>query len=120
MSFLRNHLRWGVVVLLFCTAMLNNLDRMILSVLAPTLKQDLSFGDVEYSYVVVAFLAAYAIGYTFCGKVLDRAGVKLGIMGRLSSGRLRAWAMRRQSDGSPWRRFASCWALARASTPRLA
>ena len=83
MSFLRNHLRWGVVVLLFCTAMLNNLDRMILSVLAPTLKQDLSFGDVEYSYVVVAFLAAYAIGYTFCGKVLDRAGVKLGIMGAL-------------------------------------
>ena len=83
MNFLRTHLHWGVVALLFFTALLNNLDRMVLSVLAPTLKADLAFGDVEYSYVVSAFLAAYAIGYTFCGKVLDRVGVKLGMMGAL-------------------------------------
>ena len=83
MSFLRTHLRWGVVALLFFTALLNNLDRMVLSVLAPTLKADLAFNDVEYSYVVSAFLAAYAIGYTFCGKVLDRVGVKLGMMAAL-------------------------------------
>ena len=83
MSFLRAHLRWGVVALLFFTALLNNLDRMVLSVLAPTLKESLAFGDVEYSYVVAAFLAAYALGYTFCGKVLDRVGVKLGMMAAL-------------------------------------
>ena len=83
MSFLRAHLRWGVVALLFFTALLNNLDRMVLSVLAPTLKERLAFGDVEYSYVVAAFLAAYALGYTFCGKVLDRVGVKLGMMAAL-------------------------------------
>ncbi len=83
MSFLRTHLRWGVVALLFFTALLNNLDRMVLSVLAPTLKERLAFGDVEYSYVVAAFLAAYALGYTFCGKVLDRVGVKLGMMAAL-------------------------------------
>ena len=82
-AFLKTHLRWGVVVLLFFTAMLNNLDRMVLSVLAPTLKESLDFGDVEYSYVVAAFLAAYAVGYTFCGKVLDRVGVKIGLMGAL-------------------------------------
>ena len=83
MNFLRTHLRWGVVALLFFTALLNNLDRMVLSVLAPTLKESLAFGDVEYSYVVAAFLAAYALGYTFCGKVLDRVGVKLGMMAAL-------------------------------------
>ena len=83
MSFLRTHLRWGVVALLFFTALLNNLDRMVLSVLAPTLKESLAFGDVEYSYVVAAFLAAYALGYMFCGKVLDRVGVKLGMMAAL-------------------------------------
>lgn len=82
-AFLKRHLRWGVVALLFFTAMLNNLDRMVLSVLAPTLKENLAFGDVEYSYIVAAFLAAYAIGYTFCGKVLDRVGVKVGIMAAL-------------------------------------
>jgi len=81
--FLKTHLRWGVVVLLFFTAMLNNLDRMVLSVLAPTLKEALAFGPQEYSYIVVAFLSAYALGYTFCGKVLDKVGVKAGIMAAL-------------------------------------
>jgi ACS family hexuronate transporter-like MFS transporter len=80
LRFIRTHQRWGVVLLLFLTAMVNNLDRQALSVLAPTLKEHLHFGSVEYSYAVTAFLAAYTLGYTFCGQVLDRIGVKLGIM----------------------------------------
>ena len=83
-TFLRAHQRWGIVALLFLTAMVNNLDRQTLSVLAPTLKEQLHFGSVEYSYVVTAFLAAYTLGYTFCGQVLDRIGVKLGIMAALA------------------------------------
>lgn len=79
-SFIRTHQRWGVVLLLFLTAMVNNLDRQTLSVLAPTLKESLGFGSIEYSYIVTAFLAAYTLGYTFCGQVLDRIGVKLGLM----------------------------------------
>ena len=82
-GLLRRHLRWGVVALLFATAMLNSLDRMVMSILAPTLKAEFAFGDIEYSYIVVAFLAAYAIGYTFCGKVLDRVGVKAGMLAAL-------------------------------------
>ncbi len=83
-TFLRTHQRWGIVALLFFTAMVNNLDRQTLSVLAPTLKAQLHFSSVEYSYVVTAFLAAYTLGYTFCGQVLDRIGVKLGIMAALA------------------------------------
>jgi MFS family permease len=79
-SFFLSHRRWGVVLLLFLTAMVNNLDRQTLSVLAPTLKERLGFGAVEYSYVVTAFLAAYTLGYTFCGQVLDRTGVKRALM----------------------------------------
>ena len=82
-GFLGRHLRWGVVALLFFTAMLNNLDRMVLSVLAPTLKESLSFGDIEYSYIVASFLAAYSIGYLFCGRILDRVGVKVGLVAAL-------------------------------------
>ncbi|MDX9868649.1 MAG: MFS transporter [Kiritimatiellia bacterium] len=83
-TFLQTHRRWGIVALLFLTAMVNNLDRQTLSVLAPTLKAQLHFGPVEYSYVVTAFLAAYTLGYTFCGQVLDRIGVKIGIMAALA------------------------------------
>ena len=76
---LQGNQRWLIVGLLFLVAMVNNLDRQALSVLAPTLREKLGFGAIEYSYVVSAFLAAYTIGYAFCGRVLDRVGVKLGL-----------------------------------------
>lgn len=79
MTFLNEHRRWSMVALLFFVALVNNLDRQALSVLAPTLRETLNFGSVEYSYVVTAFLVAYTIGYTFCGRVLDHIGVKVGL-----------------------------------------
>jgi MFS transporter, ACS family, hexuronate transporter len=78
-GFLRTHQRWCVVALLFFVAAINNLDRQALSVLAGTLKTALGFGNVEYSYIVTAFLAAYAIGYAFCGTLIDRWGVKIAL-----------------------------------------
>jgi ACS family hexuronate transporter-like MFS transporter len=78
-EFLGSHQRWLIVALLFLVALVNNLDRQTLSVLAPTLREKLNFGPIEYSYVVSAFLAAYTIGYLFSGRVLDRIGVKLGL-----------------------------------------
>lgn len=71
--------RWLVVGLLFVTAVMNNLDRQTLSVLAPTLQRSLGISTVEYSYIVSSFLAAYTIGYLFAGTLLDRMGVRLGL-----------------------------------------
>lgn len=71
--------RWLIVGLLFVTAVINNLDRQTLSVLAPTLRETLGISAVEYSYIVSSFLAAYTLGYFFAGTVLDRLGVKLGL-----------------------------------------
>jgi len=71
--------RWLIVGLLFVTAIVNNLDRQTLSVLAPTLREQLGISPVEYSYVVSSFLAAYTLGYLFAGTALDRLGVKLGL-----------------------------------------
>lgn len=77
--FFGSHQRWLIVLLLFFVAAVNNLDRQTLSVLAPTLRGVLNFGTAEYSYIVSAFLIAYTLGYTFCGSVLDRVGVKIGL-----------------------------------------
>lgn len=71
--------RWLIVGLLFVTAIINNLDRQTLSVLAPTLRKTLGIDSVQYSYIVSSFLAAYTIGYLFAGTVLDRLGVKIGL-----------------------------------------
>lgn len=78
-AFLKEHQRWQIVALLFFIAVVNNLDRQALSVLAPSLRENLGFGSIEYSYIVTSFLAAYTVGYTFCGAILDRVGVKIGL-----------------------------------------
>jgi ACS family hexuronate transporter-like MFS transporter len=78
-EYLRHHQRWLVLAMLFLIAMVNNLDRQVLSVLAPTLRAELHFGAVEYSNVVAAFLAAYTLGYVFSGTLLDRWGVRAGL-----------------------------------------
>jgi ACS family hexuronate transporter-like MFS transporter len=96
-AWVRSHQRWGVVALLFLVAAVNNLDRQALSVLATTLKAKLGFGNVEYSYIGSAFLAAYATGYAFCGRLIDRWGVKLALTAALAfwsfSGMLHATAV---------------------------
>lgn len=78
-GFFHTRQRWIIVVLLFCTALVNGIDRQTLSILAPTLREKFGFGTIEYSYIATSFLVAYTIGYTFCGTVLDRVGVKLAL-----------------------------------------
>src|SRR5688572_15201098 len=80
--------RWFMVVLLFLLAVLNNLDRQALSVLAPTLRETLGFNAIEYSYIVTSFLVAYGLGFFFCGGVIDRVGVRLAVAGALA-----AWSL---------------------------
>jgi ACS family hexuronate transporter-like MFS transporter len=77
--------RWRIVVLLFFLSVINYLDRQTLSVLAPTLRSELGFSTVEYSYIVTSFLVAYTVGYLFCGAVIDRLGVKLAVIVALSA-----------------------------------
>ncbi len=71
--------RWRIVVLLFFLSVVNYLDRQTLSVIGPTLRTELNFSTVEYSYVVTSFLVAYTIGYFFCGAAIDRLGVRLSV-----------------------------------------
>lgn len=80
--------RWRIVALLFFLSVINYLDRQTLSVLANPLRAEFGFSAVEYSYIVTAFLVAYAVGYSFCGRVIDRVGVRLAVVIALT-----AWSM---------------------------
>jgi ACS family hexuronate transporter-like MFS transporter len=79
LTWIRRHRRWQIVALLFLFSVVNNLDRQTLSVLAPTMQHVLGFGAKEYSYIVSAFLGAYALGYLFCGGIIDRFGVRVSL-----------------------------------------
>ncbi|OQW97199.1 MAG: hypothetical protein BWK77_02425 [Verrucomicrobia bacterium A1] len=73
-------LRWSICALLFFATTVNYIDRAVLGVLKPVL--DLAFGwnQKDYGWVVTAFQAAYALGYVGAGCLIDRIGVRIGLM----------------------------------------
>ncbi|MBP8258462.1 MAG: MFS transporter [Verrucomicrobia bacterium] len=70
--------RWVICGLLFLATTVNYIDRQVVGVLKNTLIRDLHWNEIDYSNVVFAFQAAYAIGYALGGRVMDWIGVRLG------------------------------------------
>ena len=70
--------RWVIVTLLFFATTINYLDRQVIGLLKDNLAQDFKWTEKDYSYIVMAFSAAYAIGLLLFGIVVDRIGTKLG------------------------------------------
>ncbi len=70
------HLRWWIVALLFFSTVINYMDRQNLSILARTIQDDLGISDLQYSYVVQAFLLAYTVSYLFAGRITDYLGTR--------------------------------------------
>lgn len=74
----RNY-RWRILALLFMATTINYLDRSIINVLGPTLKNHV-FGwtDQDYAYITIAFKVAYSIGLLVMGNIIDKFGTRLG------------------------------------------
>jgi MFS transporter, ACS family, hexuronate transporter len=70
--------RWGICALLFFATTINYVDRSVLGVLAPTLRKEIGWTDVEYGQISAAFTLAYAIGFLFAGWFIDRFGTRVG------------------------------------------
>ena len=70
--------RWRICALLFFATTINYIDRGVLGVLAPTLGHVIGWSELQYSYIVDAFQAAYAIGMLCAGAVIDRLGTRIG------------------------------------------
>ncbi|WP_268740170.1 MFS transporter [Novosphingobium beihaiensis] len=71
-------LRWWIIGLVTLGTVLNYLARSTLSVAAPTIKAEFGMSTEEYSWVVMAFQAAYTVMQTVAGAVLDALGTRLG------------------------------------------
>jgi ACS family hexuronate transporter-like MFS transporter len=70
--------RWVVCALLFLAATINYVDRQVIGILKPTLQHEFGWTEIDYSDIVFAFQLAYAIGFIFAGRVMDRLGTKRG------------------------------------------
>jgi ACS family hexuronate transporter-like MFS transporter len=70
--------RWVVVTLLFFATTINYLDRQVIGLLKDYLALDLNWSERDYSNIVMAFSAAYAVGLLLFGRFIDKIGTKLG------------------------------------------
>jgi ACS family hexuronate transporter-like MFS transporter len=71
--------RWRICALLFFATTINYVDRSVLGVLGPTLRDKVFHWDNEqYSWITVSFQAAYALGLLTMGGIVDKIGVRLG------------------------------------------
>jgi len=68
-----------LVVLLLGETTINYIDRQVVSVLAPTLREVFHLSNSDYAAIVNAFLITYAFSYSFAGWVLDKLGVSRGL-----------------------------------------
>ncbi len=74
------HFRWWIITLVFLAAVLNYVDRQVLSALAPTIQKDLGMTDRDYANIVNIFLVAYTIAYLVSGKLVDMLGTRVGMV----------------------------------------
>lgn len=72
------YFRWSVCALLFFAATVNYIDRQVIGILKPTLQDLYHWTEIDYSNIVFAFTAAYAIGLLVVGRIMDLLGVRKG------------------------------------------
>lgn len=71
-------LRWVIIVLVFFATLINYIDRLTISVLAPVIVTDLNLSNTEFGSVATWFLLAYTISQSLSGRLYDKIGIKKG------------------------------------------
>lgn len=71
-------LRWVIIGLVFFATLINYIDRLTLSVLAPVITAKLNLSNTEFGGIATWFLFAYTISQAASGKLYDKIGIKKG------------------------------------------
>src|SRR5713226_4988329 len=72
------YFRWVICALLLFGTTKNYMDRQVLGVLKTTLQHDLGWNEIDYSNLIFAFQASYAVGMVLVGRLIDQLGTRLG------------------------------------------
>jgi ACS family hexuronate transporter-like MFS transporter len=86
----KSNIRWFVCGLLFLATTINYMDRSVFSLIEPLLHLDFmgwipgldaahqTAYDINYGRILICFQVAYAIGFLFAGRIIDKLGTKTG------------------------------------------
>jgi MFS transporter, ACS family, hexuronate transporter len=78
-SAITPRLRWTIVALLSSSIAINLIDRQVLSVLAPVLREEMRLSATQYAYITAAFQLGMMAGQVPVGALLDRVGTRIGL-----------------------------------------
>jgi ACS family hexuronate transporter-like MFS transporter len=70
--------RWVMIGLVFLATVINYLDRLTISVLAPVITRDLGLSNLQFAQIGTWFLLAYTMSQALSGRLYDRIGSKRG------------------------------------------
>ncbi len=70
---------WRIAGLLSVSICINLIDRQVLSVVAPVLREELRLSNTQYSYIVFAFQLGMLLGQVPAGVLMDLFGTRLGL-----------------------------------------
>jgi ACS family hexuronate transporter-like MFS transporter len=73
-------LRWYICGLLFLVTLINYIDRQTMGVLNPIIKAELKWDDAGFGWINFGFTLAYALMFGVAGRILDKIGVKVGLI----------------------------------------
>jgi len=72
------HLRWWIITLIFLATLVNYIDRLTISVLAPVITKELHLNNLQFAWIGTWFLIAYTCSQGLSGLIVDRLGTKRG------------------------------------------
>jgi ACS family hexuronate transporter-like MFS transporter len=101
-------MRWLPVISMMLVSVISYIDRNTLALLAPTILHDTGLNAEQYGFVISAFSIAYMIGNPAWGVILDRIGVRRGMLAAVA-----AWTFASMSHAFAvgFRSFASARAV---------
>ncbi len=67
-----------MAVLVLLATVVNYIDRLTVSILAPVIQKELGLSNLQYAGVTTWFLLLYAVGMPLFGKIYDRLGTYTG------------------------------------------
>src|SRR3954447_1338082 len=71
-------LRWWIAGLIFLATLINFINRLTVSVLAPVITSELHLNNSEFAGITNSFLIAYTVSQALSGKLYDRIGNRRG------------------------------------------
>ena len=68
--------RWFIVAIIFVITVFSYVDRQVVSILKPILKEEFSLDDVGYALIINVFTICYALMYPVSGWLVDKFGAR--------------------------------------------